>query len=70
MDEARYDHACGVVGHKEVLAAGGTNTFEIILDTVEILSLATLEWRTGIKTLTEWRDFQVLNLPVTLKLPM
>ena len=47
MNEARYDHACGIVGQKEILVAGGTNVIEQLLDSVEILSLENLEWRDG-----------------------
>ena len=47
MVEARYDHVCGVVGHKEVLIAGGTDAFENPLDTAEFFSLSNMEWREG-----------------------
>ena len=45
MREARYSHACGIVNHKEVLVAGGKDVNDHVMNSVELFSLGTLEWR-------------------------
>ena len=45
MNSERFDHVCGIVNHKEILVAGGTDSSDHILDSVEILSFVSLEWR-------------------------
>ena len=47
MNDARYNHACGTINHKDVLVAGGMDYLGYSIDLVEILSLVSLEWRAG-----------------------
>ena len=49
MKIPRHGHACGVVNYRQIIVAGGKSVFGSILntDSVELLSLKTLEWEYG-----------------------
>ena len=47
MKEKRHHHACGTINFDTFLIAGGIDQFGDALESVELFSLSTLEWKEG-----------------------